>query len=66
VGEREAERALAAVLEEPDVRHYLTWSRFPYFRILAAAEGYHVQVADVRYDGRGSGSLAGLTVTVLP
>jgi inner membrane protein len=60
----EVEAAIAAALDDPDVRHYLAWSRFPYYRVRAGAAGYRVIVSDVRYDGRDVGSLSGIEVRV--
>jgi hypothetical protein len=50
--------------EHPDVRHYLAWSRFPYYRITATSSGYRVRISDMRYDTRGAGSLGGVQVPV--
>jgi inner membrane protein len=45
-------------LERPDVRHYLTWSRYPYFHATEGADGgWQVRIGDARYPGRGLGGL---------
>jgi hypothetical protein len=45
-------------LERTDVRHYLTWSRYPYFHATEGAEGgWRVWIGDARYPGRGLGGL---------
>jgi hypothetical protein len=49
-------------LEDPRVRHYLTWSRYPYAAATAVDGGWLVRIGDVRYPGRGS--LGGLEVRV--
>lgn len=62
VGQPDALAAIAAARLDPDVTHYLVWSRFPYWRVARAPAGYSVTVGDMRYVGRGG--LGGLTVTV--
>jgi len=58
------DRAVDEALLLPDVGHYLTWSRFPYYRVEPQGNGYRVTVADARYVGRGMGSLGGVEVYV--
>lgn len=60
----EMERALALAVHEPDVRRYLAWARFPYYRVTREDGGYRVRVSDARYDGRRTGSLGGVEVYV--
>ncbi len=62
----ELERIAALARLEPDVAHYLAWSRYPYVRIEADGTGWWVQFSDARYDGAaGSGGLSGLRVRIL-
>jgi hypothetical protein len=56
------ERAARAAMEAPEARDYLEWTRYPYVQVTSGDGGYRVRFADVRYDGRGGGSLAGLSV----
>jgi len=58
------DRAIALAVATPDARHYLTWSRFPYYRVAPEQRGWRVTVSDARYDGRETGSLSGLDVHV--
>lgn len=48
-------------LDEPRVRHFLTWSRYPYVHARQLDGRWSVRVGDARYAGRG---LGGLDVTV--
>jgi inner membrane protein len=48
---------LEEALEDPRVRHFLTWSRYPYAHATADDDGWRVFVGDVRYPGRGLGGL---------
>jgi inner membrane protein len=57
--------AIATARLDPDVAHYLVWSRFPFWRVARAGRGYRVTVGDMRYAGR-NGGLGGLTVDVGP
>ena len=59
----EVAAAIAAARLDPDVAHYLVWSRFPVWRVDRADGGFQVGVGDARYPGRGGG-LSGLTVGV--
>jgi inner membrane protein len=60
----ELEHAIAAAAEQPDVIHFLSWARFPYYRVTdEGGEGYRVRISDARYDARG-GSLAGVELRV--
>ena len=63
VAAREMEAAIAAAREHVEAVRYLTWSRFPFYRVSAEADGYRVRISDARYDVR-SGSLAGLEVVI--
>ena len=56
--------AISAAVTQPEGRHYLVWSRFPYYRVAPSAEGWRVTIADARYDGRGTGSLGGVEIEV--
>ena len=64
VGSAAISAAVAAALTQADARHYLTWSRFPYFHVAASPTGWRVTISDARYDGRGTGSLGGVQVDV--
>jgi hypothetical protein len=59
----DALRAIQEAQLHPDVRHYLTWSRFPYWQVERDGEGARVRVGDARYVER-TGGLSGLTVLV--
>lgn len=62
----EPERVVAAAGSHPDARHFLRWSRFPFYRVEMEGEDYAVHIGDARYAGRGAGSLGGLTVRLDP
>lgn len=56
---------IAAARAHPDVEFYHVWSRYPYVRVDAAADGWLVRFSDARYDGRpGGGGLSGITVPI--
>ena len=55
---------LAAARADPEVRRYLTWARYPYFRVTREGDGFRVRVSDVRYDRQPSGALSGVDVRV--
>lgn len=58
---------LEAAREHPDVRSFLVWSRYPWYRIRRDGEGWAVDVRDARYpEGNHVGGLMGLTVWVGP
>jgi inner membrane protein len=59
-----AQEILDAARAEPDVQRYLTWARYPYFRVTPDGDGFRVRVSDVRYDRRPTGALGGLEVRV--
>jgi hypothetical protein len=60
-----AATVLAAAAAEPDVRHYLVWSRYPYARLSREGDGWVARWSDARYDGgEGSGGLGGVAVRV--
>ena len=62
LGGDEPNEAVRAVRDLPDVRHYLTWSRFPYWYVEESSGGARlVRVGDARYVER-TGGLSGLTV----
>lgn len=44
-------------LDDPDVRDFLVWSRYPFAHATAVEDGWVVWVGDVRYPGRGLGGL---------
>ena len=44
---------VAAASRTRSARHYLTWSRYPYFEIEADGSGHVVRVRDARYHGLG-------------
>jgi inner membrane protein len=54
----ELERAVDEAKRDSDAMHFLDWARFPYYRVTPGTEGLRVRISDVRYDGRGGGSLA--------
>jgi inner membrane protein len=56
------DRVIDEALDDPRVRHFLTWSRYPYAHAGAADGGWVVRIGDVRYPGRGG--LGGLEVRV--
>ena len=63
LGGDEPNEAVRAVRDLPDVRHYLTWSRFPYWYVEESSGGARlVRVGDARYVER-TGGLSGLSVT---
>lgn len=43
--------------DDPRVRHFLTWSRYPYAHASEVEGGWSVVVGDARYAGRGLGGL---------
>ncbi len=54
-----------AARARPDVRDYLTWSRYPYVRVVGEGAGWRVTFSDARYDGRpGLGGLSGVQAWV--
>jgi hypothetical protein len=60
-----ASAVVAAARDHPDVRFFLTWSRYPLVAVTAIEAGWNVRFTDARYDDRPeAGSLAGLTVVV--
>lgn len=60
-----ADQIIAAGHEAVDVRHYLTWSRYPITRVEPTSNGWRVRVEDARYDARGAaGSLSGVETIV--
>jgi len=56
--------ALARAARTSDVRRFLRWSRYPYWRVERIEDGYRVRVSDVRYDRRPAGGLSGVEVRV--
>jgi inner membrane protein len=52
-------------MEDPRVRDYLVWSRFPFVRVEQTLDGREVFFGDARYtDGPSSGALQGIRVTL--
>jgi hypothetical protein len=52
-------------MTDPRARDYLVWSRFPFVRVEQTLEGPAVFFGDARYtDGRASGALQGIRVTL--
>lgn len=47
-----------------EARRFLTWSRFPFFEVSEAPDGYLVRISDLRFSGGREGGLGGLTVRV--
>jgi inner membrane protein len=63
--EATASSVVEAARAHPDVRHFLTWSRYPLVTVTPIEAGWNVRFTDARYDDRPeAGSLAGLTVVV--
>ena len=63
------EDALASVLAAaegmPEVRDYLTWSRYPHVQVRSEGGAWEVRWSDARYDdGAGAGGLSGVRVRV--
>ncbi len=59
--------ALEAARAMPDVRNYLTWSRYPHAEVRREPDAWVVRWSDARYDaGDGAGGLSGVTVRVTP
>lgn len=57
--------ALEAARRLPRVRHFLAWSRFPFFDVEEQPDAWLVRVGDARYARiPGAGSLGGVTVRV--
>jgi inner membrane protein len=65
LGGDEPDEAIRSARLEPDVGHYLTWSRFPYWFVTRERESGPalVRVGDARYLSR-TGGLSGLEVRV--
>jgi len=60
-----ADEIIVAGHQAVDVRHYLTWSRYPITRVEHTRNGWRVRVEDARYDARvGAGSLSGVETIV--
>lgn len=60
-----ASAIVEAARDHPDVRAFLTWSRYPLVVVTPIETGWNVRFTDARYDDRPeAGSLAGLTVVV--
>jgi inner membrane protein len=53
-------------MEEPEIRRFLYWSRFPYFAVEARPAGATVHVLDARYSRRVGGGFATRSVEVQP
>lgn len=49
---------LDRALDHPRVRHFLTWSRYPYAHASEAGGEWSVRIGDARYAGRGLGGLS--------
>lgn len=59
----DARPVVAAAVQTEEVRDFLVWSRFPFYRVAEGEEGYTVRIGDARYaDIAAGGSLAGVTV----
>jgi len=63
LGGDEPDPSIRAARLHPDIAHYLTWSRFPYWYVEPLESGGRVRVGDARYVER-TGGLSGLTVAV--
>lgn len=51
-----------AAADDPDVRAFLVWSRFPTHSVEPDPGGWRVTIGDARYRDRRGGALTGLTV----
>lgn len=51
-----------AAWSAPEAADFEVWSRLPRMRIDTADGGYRVRISDMRYAGRGAGSLEGVVV----
>lgn len=59
-GEPSIRDMIAAAREHPEARRYLTWARFPIFRVDSGPGGVcHVKLLDARYVERGNGDGGG-------
>lgn len=59
----DARPVVAAAVQTEEVRDFLVWSRFPFYRVTDGEDGYRVRIGDARYvDMTAGGSLAGVTV----
>jgi inner membrane protein len=50
---RDDDPLVAAASRTRDARHYLTWSRYPYFEIERRVDGHLVRISDARYHALG-------------
>lgn len=57
---------LVAALQTRDAKGFLSWARFPFFRVEARAGGSLVRISDLRYSVDGEESWATVTVLVPP
>jgi len=67
IGLQQAGRRLsgaAAAAKTPAGAAFLAWARFPVFRYRPAGDSLDVSISDARYEGRGNGSWASVTVRV--
>lgn len=61
--EAAVEIVAGAISASSALRHYLVWSRYPFYRVERAGEGFVVRVGDARYSSApGEGGLGGPTV----
>lgn len=56
--------AIARARTDPGIRHFLQWSRFPFFTVAADGDGYVVTVEDARYAPPAGASWASASVRV--
>jgi inner membrane protein len=59
---REPDFRTVAAIRGPEVRHFLSWARFPYFEVAPGGSGGAVLVGDARYTLRPQGSWASVRV----
>lgn len=58
---------IEAAVRTRDARNFLTWSRFPFYRVEELPDGFRVTIGDARYTGeRAAGGLAGVTIELTP
>lgn len=56
--------ALAAAMEDPAVRRFIHWARFPFYRVTVEGPRTTIHIADARYSGPDGGGWSSVTVVV--
>jgi inner membrane protein len=64
VARNDGDPAAVAASTLPEVRRFLTWSRFPFFVVTSNDNFFTVRVDDLRYSDRARGSFATVNVVV--